>query len=1011
MDEQQFKRNLSRWATLNNKEIVKKLESLECKHVVLGKNEDGQLNLKKNTDPFPEYYHSTLSPLREAQQWFLSLELKDTLVLYVYGIGLGYYYEVLKSWLREDLRRYVVFLENDLEVIKNFLSLDRTSEFLYDRQAKLFHFDWDTCYFTYAYITSMFALAPFKISALKYYEKTDPQHVTELQARVAFFHDMRLGTSAEFLAVSATGFISNYFKNLLELPTAKLQLKMQDHFKGVPAIICGAGPSLGKNIHLLKELQDKALIMAGGTAMNVLNGAGINPHFGLGIDPNPAHYNRLISNTAFEVPFFYRQRMYNKALKTVHGEHIYVTGAGGYRLPTWFEKNFEIPAVEPLEEGHNVVNFNLSIARELGCNPIIIVGVDLAYSNNSSYAPGLVRHAIHDPKDAFITKYSHEELLVKNDIYGNPVHTLWKWVNESLWFTHFATKYPEITLLNCTEGGIGFSQVPNMDLLEASEKYLKKSFDFLGRIHGEIQMSPVPSILNEEKVLDSIERLARSLLACETFCANLVTEFGKVHVKLEADEEVSENLKTAAIEENLTKLEEEDAFKYLLVDYKERYLEIFFPRLINLECDTAIYSKKEIEVKKAIFEISLYAFLARISRQNINILGEIFSHVLSNAKKPVAKPLKKTLEVKEKLLKEREEGIKNALYAFKDGTLTLIDPELDLNISMHVTCQPEEILYPNGMKKWVAFTSQDKFYGPAQFYDDKGQILSECWYVDGRMEGRACLYYPSGNLYAIKRFKKGLLEGKQEYYYPDGMPKSLFYYREGLIHGDVTLFYPSGRIKRELHYEKGKKEGVERMWNDDAMIMLEARYKDNNPIGIAREWYSNGNLAKEIRYSEDSEDFEVKLWEENGVPVRSETTRGHDYFDLVTNHSKTLNTSLQNIYKALINIAPTIPDQTVSVHTSVEEDLLALKKDMDKLNKYSQEMLKIGGFEGKSPKEALWKTPETEKIIRTQLDSISKNLSKVTEETQASLADLFEKLNQYMQKSQDSDNHNPSEHS
>ena len=452
---------------------------------------------------FPQYFHSNLSPLREAQQWFLSLDLKDTWILYVYGIGLGYYYDVIQLWLKEDSKRFVVFMEDNLEVIKYFLETERASDLLKNPQAKLFHFTWETSYFSFGFITSLFSLAPFKTSALKFYEKTEPKHIVEFYARIAFFHDMRLGTSAEFIALAPGGFLNNYYKNLLELPRSKLELKMIGQFSGIPAIICGAGPSLAKNIHILKELQNKALIMAGGTAMNVLNAAGINPHFGIGIDPNLAHFNRLISNIAFEEPFFYRQRMYHRALKTIHGERIFVTGAGGYNLPGWFEEKLGIPEVEAIEEGHNVVNFNLSIAKDLGCNPILIVGVDLAYSDNLSYAPGLVRHAIHDPKDAFQTKYSHEELLVKDDIDGIPVTTLWKWVNESLWFSQFAKRNPIMTMINCTEGGIGFAHVPNMPLKEASDKYLKENFDFSTIIHGTIQNSPVPKDLTLSKDIKS----------------------------------------------------------------------------------------------------------------------------------------------------------------------------------------------------------------------------------------------------------------------------------------------------------------------------------------------------------------------------------------------------------------------------------------------------------------------------------------------------------------------------
>ena len=264
--------------------------------------------------------------------------------MYVYGIGLGYYYDVVQTWLKEDPKRCVVFLEDNLEVIKYFLETERATEFLKNPQAKLYYFQWETSYFSFSVITSIFALSPFKVSALRYYASTEPKRIMEFYARIAFFHDMRNGTCAEFISLAPGGFIENYYKNLLEIPGSKLELKMKNQFVGIPAIICGAGPSLGKNIHILKELQNKALIMAGGTAMNVLNGAGINPHFGLGIDPNPAHFKRLISNIAFEEPFFYRQRMYHRALKTIHGERIFVTGAGGYHLAAWFEDKFDMPA-------------------------------------------------------------------------------------------------------------------------------------------------------------------------------------------------------------------------------------------------------------------------------------------------------------------------------------------------------------------------------------------------------------------------------------------------------------------------------------------------------------------------------------------------------------------------------------------------------------------------------------------------------------------------------------------
>ncbi|KIC73069.1 hypothetical protein DB41_JT00050, partial [Neochlamydia sp. TUME1] len=62
-------------------------------------------------------------------------------------------------------------------------------------------------------------------------------------------------------------------------------------------------------------------------------------------------------------------------------------------------------------------------------------------------------------------------------------------------------------------------------------------------------------------------------------------------------------------------------------------------------------------------------------------------------------------------------------------------------------------------------------------------------------------------------------------------------------------------------------------------------------------------------------------------------------------------------------------------------------------NRYSHEMLRISGTEGKAPKEAVWKTPEAERLVKAQLEGLTKNLSELTIETQASLKGLFEKLN------------------
>lgn len=991
--EELFKNNLNKWAFLNP-DVVQILATMECKEIAICQNEDGQLNLRKLNDSATPYFHSLNSPFREAQHWFLSLELKDTVILYVYGIGLGYYYDVIHDWLKEDPQRFVIFLEDQLEVIKFFLETDRAADFLNNKQVRLVYFTWEMSYFSLGFISSLFSLLPFKVTGLKSYQERFPSRINELHARISFFHDMRRGTSAEFIAFSQGGFISNYYKNLFELPKAKLALQMAGQFKNIPAIICGAGPSLARNINFLKTLQDKALIMAGGTAMNVLNGAGIKPHFGLGIDPNPAHYNRLISNIAFEEPFFYRQRMYHPALKLIQGEHLFVTGAGGYRLPSWFEDKLGIPKTEPLEEGHNVVNFNLSIAKDLGCNPILIVGVDLAYSDNLSYAPGLVRHAIHDPKDAFLTKYSHEELLLKNDINGIPVHTLWKWVNESLWFSHFVDKNPDLTLVNCTEGGIGFPRIPNIGLAEAAEKYLTKSFAFSSYIHGEIQNGLVPQSVSQKNIEINFEIINRSLLNCESYCASLMFEFGKVFQKLEKEDLPEEVLQSPLIKEYQEKLEKEEGYQFHLQDYKERFVEIFFPRLKFLESDPSFFSTKDIMIKRTFFNVTLYTFLAKVARLNVDLMNQVLKE-RHESQKIHAKATEETLELKNQLDTERTKAQTKENYHYQNGCLRIIDPELNLNEQQECDCQIERSYYPSGKLKSEVSRCEQQLYGPARYYTESGQLLAENWYVNNLLEGKGWFYYPSGEIYAIRRYKKGEFHDLQEYYYLSGLPKSIFYYKEGLLEGKTTLFYESGALKREITFSQGKKEGSERMWNEAGLLILEASYHQNSPQGFAREWHANGNLAKEIYYETETDQFEIKQWHANGTLLPSEETRGKSYFDLVAGHSKTLNDSLQNVFHTLAGIAPSLPvKEKENLSTTIEQDLLSLKQEMERLNKYNQEMLFLGGYVGQNPQETLWKTPQLEKMMKAHLSEISQEMKKISQESQINLNNLLKKINE-----------------
>ena len=67
--------------------------------------------------------------------------------------------------------------------------------------------------------------------------------------------------------------------------------------------------------------------------------------------------------------------------------------------------------LKDLEEGHNVVNFSLSIAKALGCNPIILAGVDLALTDEKAYPPGILPYPLIDVEKDPSSKMPKEKIL------------------------------------------------------------------------------------------------------------------------------------------------------------------------------------------------------------------------------------------------------------------------------------------------------------------------------------------------------------------------------------------------------------------------------------------------------------------------------------------------------------------------------------------------------------------------------------------------------------------------
>lgn len=194
----------------------------------------------------------------------------------------------------------------------------------------------------------------------------------------------------------------NLLQNLSQMKEIYRARDMKNCFRNQPAIICGAGASLEKAADSLREMQ--ALIFSGGAGLKALEKFGLQAHFAGAIDPYPAVQRLQLQNP--HLPVFFQGRVASDLLGEMKGQKIWVEPSGHFPLEEWFAEEM---GGGTFDGGWNVATFLTALAVHLGCDPIILVGVDL----QGEYAGGVVR-AEGEKRDWAIAKEWLDAFMAKH---------------------------------------------------------------------------------------------------------------------------------------------------------------------------------------------------------------------------------------------------------------------------------------------------------------------------------------------------------------------------------------------------------------------------------------------------------------------------------------------------------------------------------------------------------------------------------------------------------------------
>ncbi|EAI9616544.1 motility associated factor glycosyltransferase family protein [Campylobacter coli] len=297
---------------------------------------------------------------------------------------------------------------------------------------------------------------------LKYYE-TSILSLNELCIKTASVA-IRNADITCFLPLLTHGqFLQNIPSMLESIPFQRILSERKNKFDN--AIVVSAGPSLAKQLPLLKAYQDKAVIFCADGALSMLEKEGIVPDYVTNLD-----------FTDLAMKFF--QNKENKTSLNVlscatHPNVVHSLKAENcviiLRNKALYQR-FNLNDFGYIGTGTHVSHFSYTLALALGFKNIIMIGQDLAFDEEGNS---------HSKGFDFGEKFSGEENIDKLKVpaYGGKgevlTHITWNDYRIKLEYL-FACNDQKAKFYNATEGGARINFTEELSFKECCEKLLIK---------------------------------------------------------------------------------------------------------------------------------------------------------------------------------------------------------------------------------------------------------------------------------------------------------------------------------------------------------------------------------------------------------------------------------------------------------------------------------------------------------------------------------------------------------
>ncbi len=438
-----------------------------------------------------QYIHSSYDPIKEAERLAQQKYVPHQAHI-IFGYGCGYLVNAVASFRKYN--EIIIVVEPLLEREEIIVEELPSNTIIFGKDV-LDNFEFYLSEFTVDYRIA------YNVICLTKYDNLFPKDYKLLLSKVK---DVQMKNQIN--DITSIYFSKDWQKNFLENIyhlSNDLSLNELRNRYSAPVVIASGGPSLNKQLSILKKYRNQIILIAAGSTINSLLKAEIEPDYVVSIDGGIPNYNHFKSLKLEKTQLIYTMQNHPGVREAFQREGFAVDLKGHPLFSKYIREKLNVNL--PLfEGGGTVAHIAFSVAQFITSGPIALIGQDLAYTNNESHAAANagsreLTEAYLEKKRAFKTEAFHG-----GEVWTTPVFYSMKLEFEDL----IKIKYPENEFFNCTEGGLALQGYKQLSFSKFCEKFACTQVNVVETTNKKLVKYNASQILSGElSIYDNLDSL------------------------------------------------------------------------------------------------------------------------------------------------------------------------------------------------------------------------------------------------------------------------------------------------------------------------------------------------------------------------------------------------------------------------------------------------------------------------------------------------------------------------